>query len=456
MPASPARPPVTFRSRRVVLPDRVAAATVRVQDGRITAIGDWDEPPPPGTLFDVGNHALLPGLVDSHVHLNDPGRADWEGFSTGTRAAAAGGITTVVDMPLNSIPATTSVAGLEAKRDAGRGRAQVHIGFWGGVVPGNAGELEPLWRAGVLGFKCFLSPSGVPEFQHVDEHDLRAALPILAGLGAPLLVHAESPAVLAAAAAAGGDSSSYRRYLASRPPAAEAEAIGLIARLCAETGARAHIVHVASAAGVEAVRAARDLGLELTAETCPHYLTFAAEEIPDGGTAWKCAPPIRGAAEREALWAALAERSLDLIASDHSPSPPALKLATPFGGREGDLARAWGGISSLQLSLPAVWTGARARGFGLERVAGWLGRGPARLAGLDAKGSIAPGADADLVVFDPEARRRVAGAELEHRHHLTPYEGLELFGLVLRTFLRGQLVYDRGDFFEPRGELLTR
>lgn len=451
-----ARAPLTLRSRRVVLPDRVAPATIHVRDGKIMEVGDWDDPATPAT-FDVGAHALLPGLVDSHVHLNDPGRADWEGFPTGTRAAAAGGITTVVDMPLNSIPATTSVAALGAKRDAAaRGRVHVHVGFWGGVIPGNAEHLEPLWRAGVLGFKCFLSPSGVPEFPHVGEGDLRAALPILARLDAPLLVHAESPAVLAAAAAGGGDPRSYRRYLASRPPAAEAAAIALIARLCAETGARAHIVHVASGAGVEAVRKARAQGVALTAETCPHYLTFAAEEIPDGGTAWKCAPPIREAAERERLWAALGDRSLDLVASDHSPSPPALKLGSPFGGPEGDFDCAWGGISSLQLALPALWTGALRRGFALEQVARWMGSAPARLAGLGAKGAIAPGADADLVVFDPEARCRVAGAGLEHRHALTPYEGIELHGAVRQTFLGGQLVYDRGDFCEPRGELLTR
>jgi allantoinase len=447
--------PATFwlRSRRVVLPDRTAPATLCLSGGKIADVLPWEAPAPAATVLDVGEHAVLPGLVDTHVHINDPGRADWEGFPTATRAAIAGGITSLVDMPLNSIPPTTSVAGLAAKRAAAAGRIHANVGFWGGVVPGNQAELEPLWSAGVLGFKCFLSPSGVDEFPAIAEADLDEALPILASLGAPLLVHAEWPAVLEAAAAtrAAGDARSYQRYLASRPAAAEAAAIRRIATRAGAAGVHVHIVHVASAVAVDATRAARLAGVALSAETCPHYLTFAAEDIADGATAWKCAPPIRGASEREALWQALSGGDLDLVASDHSPSPPHLKSLD-----DGNFDRAWGGISSLQVALAAVWTGAQRRGLPLHRLARWLSAAPARLAALSTKGAIRPGADADLVVFDPEAEHTVHGARLAHRHSLTPYEGLTLLGEVRQTWIAGQLVYDRGDFSPPSGELLHR
>ncbi|HZI63263.1 MAG TPA: allantoinase AllB [Thermoanaerobaculia bacterium] len=446
-----------LRSRRVVTPNGVRPASVHVAGGRIAAIREHGEAPPGAAVHDVGERALLPGAVDTHVHLNDPGRAEWEGFASGTRAAAAGGVTTLVDMPLNCVPATTNVAALRAKLAAAQGEISVDVGFWGGVVPGNESDLEPLWAAGVLGFKCFLAPSGVAEFAAVGEADLRRALPILARLRAPLLAHAELPGPLEAAAAKlaaePGDPRSYRRYLASRPPAAEVEAVELLSRLCRASGARIHVVHVAARQVVPLLRAARRAGLRLSGETCPHYLTFAAGEIAPGATELKCAPPLRDEEHREALWQALAAGDLSLVASDHSPSPPELKQR-----EAGDFSAAWGGISSLQVALAAVWTGAQRRGYELTELARWCAAAPAELAGLGArKGAIAAGRDADLVVFDDQAAFRVRGAELEHRHALTPYEGRELRGVVEQVFLRGALVYDRGRFpGSASGRILSR
>ena len=449
---------LVLRSRRVVTPNGVRAAAVHIAGGRIAAIREHGDAPAGAALHDVGERAVLPGAVDTHVHLNEPGRADWEGFASGTRAAAAGGVTTLVDMPLNSVPATTTVGALRAKLAAARGQISVDVGFWGGVVPGNAADLEPLWAAGVLGFKCFLVPSGVDEFAAVDEAELRRALPILARAQAPLLAHAELPGPLRAAAArlaagAPGDPRSYARYLASRPPAAEVAAVELLVGLCRATRARIHVVHVAAREVVPLLRAARRAGLPVSGETCPHYLTFAAEEIAAGATEFKCAPPLRGAEHREALWQALAAGDLALVASDHSPSPPALKQR-----QAGDFMAAWGGISSLQVALAAVWTGAERRGHGLTELARWCAAAPAELAGLAArKGAIAAGRDADLVVFDDAATFAVRGADLQHRHPLTPYEGRELRGVVEEVFLRGSLIYDRGRFVGPlRGRILSR
>ena len=433
---------LVIRSRRVVLRDEMREAAVVVRDGRIAAVIAGDEAPVAAETVDAGDRCLMPGLVDTHVHVNEPGRTEWEGFASATRAAAAGGITTLVDMPLNSTPATTTVAALEAKRDAARGACRVDVGFWGGVVPGNAGELEALAAAGALGFKCFMVPSGVDDFAPVGEADLRAAMPVLARLGLPLLVHAELPGPIAAAAGLGGsDPRRYATWLASRPPAAEVEAIRLVLRLAAEAGCAAHIVHLSAAEALPDLLAARARGLTVTVETCPHYLAFAAEEIEDGATAFKCAPPIRGHANRERLWRALEEGAIDLVASDHSPSPPSLKKL-----ETGDFMAAWGGIASLELSPSAVWTAARERGFTPVHLARWMAERPARLAGLaGVKGEIAPGADADLVVWDPDARWTARGAELHHRHPLTPYEGRALFGVVRATWLRGRRVFERGD-----------
>ncbi|HEX2091926.1 MAG TPA: allantoinase AllB, partial [Longimicrobiaceae bacterium] len=398
---------------------------------------------------------VMPGIVDTHVHVNEPGRTEWEGFETATRAAAAGGITTLVDMPLNSVPATTTMEGLRAKQAEAEGRCRVDVGFWGGVVPGNTAALRPLWEAGTLGFKCFLVPSGVDEFPHVGEADLRVAMPVLAELGAPLLVHAELPEPLerAAAETATLPPRRYDSYLRSRPPEAETEAVRLLVRLCRRFGTRVHVVHVAAAEALPLLRQAREEGLPLTAETCPHYLHFAAEEVPEGATEWKCAPPIRGRADREALWAALGEGTLELVASDHSPCPPALKLRD-----SGDFFRAWGGIASLQLGLAVVWHGARARGYTPGDLARWMSGAPARLAGVEGrKGAIAPGRDADLVVWDLDAELRVDPLRLHHRHPLTPYAGALLHGVVEATYLRGEEVYGRGGFPSvPAGRLLLR
>ena len=377
----------------------------------------------------------MPGIVDTHVHVNEPGRTGWEGFETASRAAAAGGITALVDMPLNSLPPTTTLRALDVKQHAAR-HATVEVFFWGGLVPGNSGELEALADAGVAEFKCSMSPSGVEEFQHVDEQDLRAALAVLQHRRCPLLVHAESPAALNPIPAT-SDCRAYATWLQSRPPAAEVEAIAILIALCREFRAPIHIVHLAAAEALPSIRAARADGLPLTVETCPHYLTFAAEEIPDGATLFKCAPPIRGRANRDALWQALVDGDIDLVATDHSPCPPSMKKIA-----EGDFLSAWGGIAALELSLPAVWTGASARGVPLERVAKWLCTAPARLASVDGrKGSIAEGKDADLVVWDPEAEFVVEEQRLHQRHKRTPYAGLTLRGRVIETYARGRLVY---------------
>ena len=438
-----------LRSSRVVLPDGVRAVDIEIQDGRIAAITDSAQAPHViSGVIDAGNLVVLPGLVDTHVHVNEPGRTEWEGFVHATRAAAAGGVTTLVDMPLNSVPSVTTVEALEAKRAAAKGECHVDIGFWGGIVPGNTSHLQPLAEAGALGFKCFLCPSGVDEFPHVGESDLREAMPLLASLGLPLLVHAELPGALREPS---GDPGNYETWLASRPVEAEQQAIDVMIRLASEYGVWVHIVHLSSPAPLEAIGAARARGVAVTVETCPHYLTFAAEAIADRSTIHKCAPPIRFAADRDGLWRGLTDGGIDLVASDHSPSPPEMKATA-----DGDFVRAWGGISSLQVALSAVWTGARARGLGVERLAEWMAAAPARLAGIDAvKGRIAVGCDADLVLFDPAAQWKVSGHSLYHRHAVTPYEGMTLTGQVRTTFLRGQIVYDaRVGTGAPRGRLL--
>ncbi len=404
-------------------------------------------------IVDVADAVVMAGVVDTHVHINEPGRADWEGFETATRAAAAGGVTTLVDMPLNSVPATTTVAGLAAKRSAAMEKCSVDVGLWGGVVPGNINELPGLIDGGVLGFKCFLSPSGVDEFENAQESDIRAAAPVLVAAGLPLLVHAEDPAVLAEAPSIErGHEQSYAAYLSTRPAAAERSAIEMLIRVSEQTGLRVHVVHVADGDATALIATAKARGIAISAETCQHYLTFAAEDVPSGGTQFKCAPPIREREHRERLWQGLKDGSLDLIASDHSPSPVAGKCL-----ESGDFGAAWGGITSLQLGLAAAWTGASFRGFGLGEIARWLCAAPAQLAGLgDRKGQIAPGYDADLVVWHPEESFKVRGASLEHRHALTAYEGMTLRGVVESTFVRGVEVYREGRIHPTHGRLINR
>lgn len=442
-----------MRSQRVVTPDGIRAAAIHVKGERIDRLAAWDDVPAGAGLDDHGELAILPGIVDTHVHLNEPGRTEWEGFATATRAAAAGGVTTLVDMPLNSIPPTTTREAFAAKRDAARGQCAVDVGFWGGVVPGNQGELAGLVADGVRGFKCFLVDSGVEEFGWVGEAELAPAMQILAGLGVPLLVHAEvaGPIDAASAQLAGADPRRYATYLASRPPAAEEQAIALVTKLCRATKARTHIVHHSAASALALLREARAEGLPLSAETCPHYLHFVAEAIPDGATPFKCAPPIRDAANREELWRALAEGVLELVASDHSPCSPQLKAM-----EVGDFVAAWGGVSGLQLALPVVWTEAEKRGHTLVDVARWMSAGPARLAGLTGrKGAIAAGCHADLVVFADGERTTVTPESVQHRHKVTPYAGETLRGAVHATYLRGQLVAERGRVLaNDRGALL--
>jgi len=432
---------LVVRARRVVLPGGTRAAAVHTEAGRITAVTGYDDAPG-STVTLADDEALLPGLVDSHVHVNEPGRTEWEGFASATRAAAAGGVTTIVDMPLNSIPPTVSVEALHVKRAVAKAQVAVDVAFWGGAVPGNLDQLRPLHEAGVVGFKCFLLDSGVPEFPPLDEAGLRAALAELATFDGLLIAHAEDADVIAAAPEASGPS--YAAFLASRPGAAEESAIGRLVSAAEDTGARAHVVHLADADALPILRRARADGVRITVETCPHYLTFAAEAVPDGATSFKCCPPIREAAHREALWAALTDGDIDLVVSDHSPCTADLKELD-----RGDFGAAWGGIASLQVALSAVWTGARARDIPLDRVVGWMSAAPARLAGLSAKGSIAVGKDADLVAFAPDEHWTVG--ELAHRNPVTPYAGRSLTGAVRRTWLRG-----RPADGSPIGRLLDR
>ena len=438
----------------MVLADEIAPASIHIAGETIVRVAGYDEVPQGAEVITADDEAVvMPGLVDTHVHINDPGRSDWEGFATATRAAAAGGVTTLVDMPLNSIPPTTTLSGLNAKLAAARGRCSVDVGFWGGVVPGNTGELQPLLAAGVVGFKCFLIDSGVAEFPNVTEADLREAMPLLAKLNALLIVHAEVPGPIQNAGVAGHpDPTAYATFLASRPRAAEDEAVALMIKLSREFGARVHIVHHSSADSLPMLQAAKNAGVRITAETCPHYLTFAAEDIPDGATEFKCCPPIRERENREQLWAALANGTIDFVVSDHSPCTAELKLQ-----ETGNFLEAWGGIASLQLRLPAVWTEARDRGFSLPDLSRWLCTAPAKLVGLDErKGSLAVGNDADFVIWNPEKEFRVDREELEHRNKVTPYHGRVLHGVVEKTFLRGQKIYDDAVLNpEPQGKLLT-
>jgi allantoinase len=432
-----------IRSRRMVAAGGVSEGAAFVLDGRIAEVGGYDLQRDADRTVDLGDLPLLPGLVDSHVHVNEPGRTEWEGFATATRAALAGGVTTICDMPLNSSPVTTSVDALRAKVAAAAGQCAVDVAFWGGAVPGNLPALGPLLDAGVVGFKCFLIDSGIADFPPLSREELRAAMAVLAESGAPMLVHAEDPSQVTAPASA-----SYDAFMASRPPVAERRAIETVISAAAFSGARAHIVHLAAGECAALISAAKAAGIALSAETCPHYLFFAAEEVQPGHTEFKCCPPIRYAVNREALWRALGDGAIEAVVSDHSPCTPSLK-----GLPNGDFRTAWGGISSLQLGLSVIWSVARRRGFTLADVARWMAEFPASLAGLPVKGRIAVGCDADFVAFDPDASWEVRGAELLHRHPVTPYEGRTLTGRVSRVWLGGVEVTPSDP---PRGRLLAR
>ncbi len=424
-----------IRSQHVVADGKDFPGAIRISGEKITAVLREGDALPHGIpIEDVGDAWVFPGLVDTHVHINEPGRTEWEGFATATRAAAAGGITSLVDMPLNSDPVTTNLDALRAKIDATKNQLAVDVGFHAGLVPGNRDDLEALIDAGVCGAKAFMVYSGIPEFPAAKRADLEAGMRLLAAHGLPLLAHAELDGPVALPE---GSPQSYARYLASRPSSWEVDAIAMLLELVASTGCHVHIVHLATADALPMLAAARAKGLPVSVETCPHYLHLCAEDIPDGATAFKCAPPIRESTHREALWNALREGQIDMVASDHSPCPPAMK--DPEGG---DFFKAWGGIASLQFGLPLMITECRSRGIPLARIADWMSAFPATLGGLAAtKGAIRPGADADLVVIDPERTFDINGDIIRHRHKVTPYRGETLYGVVQKTYLRGHEVY---------------
>jgi allantoinase len=429
-----------IRAGRVLVGNTERPACVVLRGELIAEVVEHVDPGDAQVIDLPDNQVLLPGLIDSHVHVNEPGRTEWEGFETATAAAAAGGVTTIVDMPLNSVPTTVDVAALHAKQRAAAGQLAVDVAFWGGAVPGNADRLRPLHDAGVVGFKCFLLPSGVDEFPPLAPDDLAAAMRTIAGFDGLLIAHAEDEAALDASRAHGPR---YADFVASRPDRAEVRAIRTLLAETARTGCRTHIVHVSSATALPLIRAAKDAGLPLTAETCPHYLTLSAEDVLDGATEYKCCPPIRAAANQDALWAALLEGTLDCVVSDHSPCPPELKAGADFG-------TAWGGIASVQLGLPVVWTAARERGIPLAQVVHWMAGAPAALTGLADRGSIASGQRADLCVFAPDETFVVDPGRLRHRHKVTPYAGRTLAGVVEQTWLAGRPIDD-----ERRGRLVT-
>jgi allantoinase len=441
-----------IKSKRVLQGNKFIEAVVLVEDGRIKDVVTG--PLPAGyDLHDVGDKVVMPGLVDSHVHINEPGRTEWEGFETATMAAAAGGITTVADMPLNCIPVTTSAAAFDEKLRHIAGRLWVDLCFWGGVVPGNSRELDRMVDQGVMGFKCFLIHSGIDDFPNVERKDLESAMPILARRGVPLLVHAELDHDSATHQPHVDQPRAYSHFLASRPRRWENEAIELMIDLCRKYNCRVHIVHLSSSDAIAAIKAAKAEGLPFTTETCPHYLTLAAEDIADGDTRFKCAPPIRERDNSDKLWLGLEDGTIDFIVSDHSPCTPELKHM-----EEGNFHKAWGGISSLQFGLPAIWTEAKKRGHDLPTVVSWMSAGPARFLGLDnKKGALAPGFDADIVIFDPEDSFVVEPSMIHHRHKVTPHEGRQFHGRVCETYVRGHQVYENGHFAKaPSGKALMR
>lgn len=439
-------------SKRIVFPDAVRSGCIVIEDDTISdilPIESRDSFAPGYLVEDFGNHFILPGVVDTHVHINEPGRTEWEGFGTATRAAARGGITTLVDMPLNCIPATVSADALAEKVRACENKIYVDCGFYGGIIPGNTNAIEPLIDAGVLGFKSFMTYSGVEEFPRLDEADMRKALPFMAKKSVPWLMHAELSSEIPDDPAV--DPRSFLTFMNSRPRKWENDAVELLVRLAGEADVRFHVVHLSSSDAIPMLAAARSKNLKISAETCHHYLTFAAEEIPDGRTEFKCAPPIREKENQQKLWDGLRNGSIDFVVSDHSPCTPGLKLP-----EEGNFMRAWGGIAGLQLGLSIFFTGSMTRGIDMVRMCDWLCRKPADFVGLKQKGRIARGCDADLVIWD-EAQSFIVRPEiLEHRHPVTPYVDRRLQGIVKKTYLRGRPVYEDGKFSGPFGTPLLR
>ncbi len=436
---------VLIRAARAIVDGHERSATVVLRGGLIADVVAAADPGSAPVIELGADRVLLPGLVDSHVHVNEPGRTEWEGFATATAAAAAGGVTTLVDMPLNSIPPTIDVDALVAKQAAAGDQLAVDVAFWGGAVPGNVGQLAALHEAGVVGFKCFLLPSGVDEFPPLDAAGLGAAMRTIAGFGGLLIAHAEDGSVIDAAPPTHGRH--YRDFVASRPPRAEVQAVEALLAETRRTGCRTHVVHLSSAESLPLIRAAKAEGLPVTAETCPHYLTLRAEDVPDGATEFKCCPPIRDDANRDALWAGLLDGTIDCVVSDHSPCTAALKHL-----ESGDFGAAWGGIASVQLGLPVMWTEARRRGVGLAQLVQWMATAPAALTGLAARGAIAPGGRADLCLFAPDDSFVVDPAQLRHRNPVTPYAGRTLTGVVAQTWLAGVPIADG----ERRGQVVRR
>ena len=429
-----------LHSSQVLLPGGLREAWVEVEKGKIKAV--LDMAPSGIPIQELGEWILMPGLIDSHVHINDPGRSEWEGFETATQAAAAGGITTLVDMPLNSSPVTTTLPAFQAKLAAAQGKLHVNVGFHGGIVPGNTAHLQPLAQAGVLGIKAFLSHSGIDEFPNVELSDLESGMPHIAASGLPLLVHSELVADHAEMQLMDAHPRSHDAWLRSRPKDWENKAVELMIHLCRKHHCRVHIVHLSSAEALPALEAAMKEGLPITVETCPHYLLFAADDIPDGATLFKCAPPIRERANNEQLWEALRDGTISMVVTDHSPATPDLK-----GMHDGRFREAWGGIASLQFSLAATWTGAQQRGFSVEEVHAWMSSNIARFMRLDQqKGRIAVGMDADLVAWDPNGNCPTALADIVHKHPISPYAGMDLKGKVLQTWVAGNMVFDHGKF----------
>ena len=442
---------LVIHAARAITPDGQVAATVAVRDGSVAGVHAFGTELDADQVVRLGpDEVLLPGLVDTHVHVNDPGRTEWEGFASATRAAAAGGVTTIIDMPLNSLPPTVDVAALDVKRKAAQDNCFVDVGFWGGAIPGNVSDLRPLHDAGVFGFKYFLADSGVEEFPQLESAEFISALREVATFDGLMIVHAEDGHALEHAPDASGRD--YKGFLASRPRGVENLAIAEAIEAARWTGCRLHILHLSSADALPMIRSAKRDGLPLTVEVCPHYLIFTAEEIPDGATQFKCCPPIRESANRDELWAAVADGTIDCIVSDHSPCTPELKRMDV-----GDFGQAWGGISSLQLGLPAIWTEARRRGHELPDVLRWMAERPAAQAGLTRKGAIAVGKDADFSVFAPEETFVVDPNLLHHKNAVTPYAGRELAGRVRSTWLRGiDISADVETNGDRRGSLLSR